>query len=76
MALAAPSLKSASSSLRLPALVANANPVSMLIAPDANQLFNFAVKMLHPLVVAIPHGVEQRFAFRFSFFDILASAHR
>src|SRR6185295_69553 len=41
----------------------------------ANVLLNDAVEMLHAVGVAIAHGVEQRFAFAFALFHVIASAH-
>src|SRR5450755_2595713 len=41
----------------------------------ANHFFDFAVEVLHAFGVAVAHGVEERLAFGFAFFDVFAGAH-
>src|SRR5258705_8210382 len=40
----------------------------------ADQLFNFAVEILHAFGIAVTHGVEKRLAFALALFDIFAGA--
>ena len=44
--------------------------------PGANKLLDLAVEVLHPVELAVHHGVEQRLALRFAPLDVLARAHR
>src|SRR4029077_8748698 len=41
----------------------------------ANELFDFAIKVLHTFLGTIVHGIEQALAFHFTLFHIFASAH-
>src|ERR1700689_5048636 len=42
--------------------------------PTADELLNFAVEMLHALLIADAHRIKQGLAFDLAFFDILPSA--
>src|SRR2546423_12675029 len=40
----------------------------------ANELIDFAVKVLHSVGIAVAHGIEQRLAFTLALFDVIACA--
>src|SRR5260370_36756958 len=44
--------------------------------PRADELFNFAIEVLHALGVAIAHRIEKRLAFGFSLFNVISRTHR